>query len=121
MLASGVVPQISVVLGPCAGGAVYSPAMTDFVFMVRRSSYMFVTGPEVVKTVTREDVTQERLGGADTHAKVSGVAAFLLFHTLEGRGGDLALAVARAHRYRPSSRIGGFERCSATRGSALGI
>jgi propionyl-CoA carboxylase beta chain len=73
-LASGVVPQVSAILGPCAGGAVYSPAITDFVFMVRGSSYMFVTGPNVVKTVTHEDVTMEHLGGADTHAGTSGVA-----------------------------------------------
>ena len=73
-LASGVVPQISAILGPCAGGAVYSPAITDFTFMTRGSSYMFVTGPNVVKTVTHEDVTMEELGGADTHAAKSGVA-----------------------------------------------
>jgi propionyl-CoA carboxylase beta chain len=73
-LASGVVPQVSAILGPCAGGAVYSPAITDFVFMVRGTSYMFVTGPNVVKTVTHEDVTMEALGGADTHAATSGVA-----------------------------------------------
>ncbi len=73
-LASGVVPQISAILGPCAGGAVYSPAITDFVFMVRGTSYMFVTGPNVVKTVTHEDVTMEALGGADAHAGTSGVA-----------------------------------------------
>lgn len=72
--ASGVIPQISVIMGPCAGGAVYSPAMTDFIFMVKHTSYMFVTGPNVVKTVTHEDVTQEELGGADTHCSVSGVA-----------------------------------------------
>src|ERR687890_2133150 len=71
-LVSGVIPQISVVLGPCAGGAVYSPAITDFNFMVRGTSYMFVTGPNVVKTVTHEDVTMERLGGADTHNATSG-------------------------------------------------
>ena len=75
-LASGVVPQISAILGPCAGGAVYSPAITDFTYMVRGSSYMFVTGPNVVKTVTHEDVTMEELGGADTHAGTSGVAHF---------------------------------------------
>ena len=75
--ASGVVPQISVVLGPCAGGAVYSPAMTDFVFMVKGSSNMFITGPDVVKTVTGEDVTQEELGGAMTHGSKSGVATFV--------------------------------------------
>ena len=76
-LASGVIPQISAVLGPCAGGAVYSPAITDFVFMVRGIAYMFVTGPNVVKTVTHEDVTPEQLGGADVHASVSGVAHFV--------------------------------------------
>ena len=75
-LASGVVPQISAILGPCAGGAVYSPAITDFTYMVRKTSYMFVTGPNVVKTVTHEDVTMEELGGADTHAQKSGVAHF---------------------------------------------
>jgi propionyl-CoA carboxylase beta chain len=75
-LASGVIPQISAVLGPCAGGAVYSPAITDFIYMVRGTSYMFVTGPNVVKTVTHEDVTMEHLGGADTHAGTSGVAHF---------------------------------------------
>ncbi len=75
-LASGVVPQISAILGPCAGGAVYSPAITDFVFMVRGVSYMFVTGPNVVKTVTHEDVTPDQLGGADVHASVSGIAQF---------------------------------------------
>ena len=74
VLASGVVPQISMVMGPCAGGAVYSPAMTDFIFMVKDSSYMFVTGPDVVKTVTHEAVTQEELGGAVTHSTKSGVA-----------------------------------------------
>ena len=74
VMASGCVPQVSVIMGPCAGGAVYSPAMTDFIFMVKDSSYMFVTGPEVVKTVTHEEVTQEELGGAVTHATVSGVA-----------------------------------------------
>ncbi len=73
-MASGVVPQISLIMGPCAGGAVYSPAMTDFIFMVKDSSYMFVTGPEVVKTVTHEEVTHEELGGAITHASKSGVA-----------------------------------------------
>src|SRR5579883_955059 len=76
-LASGVVPQISVIMGPCAGGAVYSPAITDFTFMVDKTSYMFVTGPDVIKTVTHEDVTKEKLGGAMTHNSVSGVAHFL--------------------------------------------
>ncbi|TME85396.1 MAG: acyl-CoA carboxylase subunit beta [Chloroflexi bacterium] len=76
VLASGVVPQLSAILGPCAGGAVYSPAITDFIAMVRDTSYMFVTGPNVVKTVTHEDVTLEELGGADVHARRSGVAHF---------------------------------------------
>src|SRR2546421_8801084 len=76
-LASGVIPQISAVLGPCAGGAVYSPAITDFVFMVRGVSYMFVTGPQVVKAATREDVQSEELGGAAVHATRSGVAHFV--------------------------------------------
>ncbi|GBG02101.1 methylmalonyl-CoA carboxyltransferase [Azospira sp. I13] len=74
VMASGVIPQISMIMGPCAGGAVYSPAMTDFIFMVKDSSYMFVTGPEVVKTVTHEEVTAEELGGAVTHTTKSGVA-----------------------------------------------
>ena len=74
VLASGVIPQISMIMGPCAGGAVYSPAMTDFIFMVKDTSYMFVTGPDVLKTVTKEEVTQEELGGAVTHTKKSGVA-----------------------------------------------
>ncbi len=74
VLASGVIPQISIIMGPCAGGAVYSPAMTDFIFMVDGTSYMFVTGPEVVKTVTHEEVTQDELGGAGTHTTKSGVA-----------------------------------------------
>ncbi len=75
--ASGVIPQVSVILGPCAGGAVYSPAMTDFIFMVQGSSHMFITGPDVVKTVTGEDVTLEELGGAMSHATKSGVASFV--------------------------------------------
>src|SRR3954470_13190600 len=75
-LASGVIPQISAIMGPCAGGAVYSPAITDFILMVKKTSYMFVTGPDVIKTVTHEEVTKEKLGGADTHNQVSGVAQF---------------------------------------------
>eukprot|EP00794_Sanderia_malayensis_P011217 gene11217-12394_t len=74
-LASGVVPQISLIMGPCAGGAVYSPAITDFTFMVKDTSYLFITGPDVVKTVTQEDVTQEELGGIKVHTTKSGVAA----------------------------------------------
>jgi propionyl-CoA carboxylase beta chain len=75
-LASGVVPQISAIMGPCAGGAVYSPAITDFILMVKKTSYMFVTGPDVIRTVTHEEVTKEKLGGADTHNQISGVAHF---------------------------------------------
>ena len=74
VMASGVVPQISLIMGPCAGGAVYSPALTDFTFMVKDSSYMFITGPDVVKSVTNEEITQEELGGAKTHTQISGVA-----------------------------------------------
>ena len=87
--ASGVVPQLSLIMGPCAGGAVYSPAMTDFIFMVKDSSYMFVTGPDVVKTVTNEIVTQEELGGAVTHTTKSSVADLALENDIE------ALLVAR--------------------------
>lgn len=76
-ISSGVIPQISVIMGPCAGGAVYSPALTDFVLMVDKTSNMFVTGPQVIKSVTGEDVTQEELGGAETHNKISGVAHFM--------------------------------------------
>jgi propionyl-CoA carboxylase beta chain len=83
VLASGVVPQISLVMGPCAGGAVYSPAMTDFIFMVKDSSYMFVTGPDVVKTVTHEIVSAEDLGGAATHTQKSGVADLALDNDVE--------------------------------------
>src|SRR5437764_133489 len=75
-LASGVIPQISAIMGPCAGGAVYSPAITDFILMVKSTAYMFVTGPDVIKTVTHEEVTKEKLGGADTHNQISGVAHF---------------------------------------------
>jgi propionyl-CoA carboxylase beta chain len=82
-LSSGVVPQISAIMGPCAGGAVYSPALTDFVFMVDKTSYMFVTGPDVIKTVTHEDVTKETLGGATTHNSLSGVAHFLAHNDTE--------------------------------------
>ena len=83
IMASGVVPQISLIMGPCAGGAVYSPAMTDFIFMVKDSSYMFVTGPDVVKTVTNEVVTQEELGGAITHTSKSSVADLALENDVE--------------------------------------
>lgn len=76
VMGSGVVPQITGIMGPCAGGAVYSPSITDFIFMVKKTSYMFVTGPEVIKTVTHEEVTKEELGGAETHSQKSGVAHF---------------------------------------------
>ena len=76
VMASGVVPQITAIMGPCAGGAVYSPAITDFIFMVKTNSYMFITGPDVIKTVTHEEVTKEALGGAETHGAKSGVAHF---------------------------------------------
>ena len=76
-IASGVIPQISAIMGPSAGGAVYSPALTDFIYMVKNTSKMFITGPAVVKSVTGEDVTQEQLGGAMTHNSTSGVAHFL--------------------------------------------
>jgi propionyl-CoA carboxylase beta subunit len=97
-LASGVVPQLSAILGPCAGGAVYSPAITDFIFMVRGPSYMFVTGPDVVKTVTHEDVSKDELGGADTHAETSGVAHFV--HASEP---ECLQAVRRLLSYLPSN------------------
>jgi propionyl-CoA carboxylase beta chain len=99
-LASGVVPQISAVLGPCAGGAVYSPAITDFVFMVRGVSYMFVTGPSVVKTVTHEDVTMEQLGGADVHGGTSGVAHFVHDSELES-----LTALRRLLSFLPSNNL----------------
>ncbi|RMX14942.1 acyl-CoA carboxylase subunit beta [Vandammella animalimorsus] len=98
VLASGVVPQISVIMGPCAGGAVYSPAMTDFIFMVKDSSYMFVTGPEVVKTVTHEEVTAEELGGALTHSSKSGVADMAFENDVEA-----LMMVRRLYNYLPLS------------------
>ncbi len=97
-LSSGVVPQISVVMGPCAGGAVYSPAITDFVYMVRGTSFMFVTGPGVVKTVTHEDIDMEGLGGADVHAEISGVAHFA--HDSEA---ESLAAVRELFRYIPQN------------------
>jgi propionyl-CoA carboxylase beta chain len=98
VLASGVVPQISVVMGPCAGGAVYSPAMTDFIFMVKDTSYMFVTGPDVVKTVTHEVVTAEDLGGANTHSTISGVCDCAYDNDVE-----TLLMVRRFINYLPSN------------------
>jgi propionyl-CoA carboxylase beta chain len=82
-LASGVIPQLSAIMGPCAGGAVYSPAITDFIMMVENTSYMFVTGPNVVKTVTHEEVTSEELGGASTHSTKSGVTHFSCANEIE--------------------------------------
>ncbi|MDY7099354.1 MAG: acyl-CoA carboxylase subunit beta [Pseudomonadota bacterium] len=98
VLASGVVPQISLIMGPCAGGAVYSPAMTDFIFMVKDSSYMFVTGPDVVKTVTNEEVTQEELGGAITHTTKTSVADIAYENDVEA-----LLATRRFFDYLPLS------------------
>ncbi len=99
-LASGVVPQISVIMGPCAGGAVYSPALTDFVFMVRGSSYMFITGPDVVKAVTHEDVSFEELGGADIHAETSGVC-----HVAADSEGDALYLVQKLLTYIPQNNL----------------
>src|SRR5437763_1652314 len=99
-LASGVIPQISAILGPCAGGAVYSPAITDFIYMVQGSSYMFVTGPNVVKTVTHEDVTMEDLGGAGTHGGTSGVAHFV--HESEAAS---LTAIRDLFRYIPQNNL----------------
>jgi propionyl-CoA carboxylase beta chain len=108
-LASGVIPQISAVLGPCAGGAVYSPAITDFTYMVRGTSYMFVTGPNVVKTVTHEDVTMEELGGADTHSAKSGVAHFAFDSETE-----CLQQIRELFRYIPSNNLGDPPRGSGT-------
>ena len=93
VMASGVVPQISLIMGPCAGGAVYSPAITDFTIMVDQTSHMFITGPDVIKTVTGEDVTMEDLGGARTHNTKSGVAHYM------------AARRARRHRAHPGAAV----------------
>lgn len=98
--ASGVIPQISIILGPCAGGAVYSPAITDFIFMVEQSSYMFVTGPDVIKTVTHEDVTKEALGGAEAHAEKSGVS-----HFVESSEQSCLQSVRRLMGFLPSNNL----------------
>ena len=108
-LASGVIPQISAMLGPCAGGAVYSPAITDFTYMVRGSSYMFVTGPNVVKTVTHEDVTMEQLGGATTHAATSGVA-----HLAHDSEPECLQAIRDLFRFVPSNNLDDPPRGTAT-------
>ncbi len=102
VMASGVIPQISMIMGPCAGGAVYSPALTDFTVMVEGSSYMFVTGPDVVKTVTHEVVTQEELGGASTHAKKTGVADFAFANDIEA-----LLQTRRLFNFLPLSNTAG--------------
>src|SRR4051795_5746594 len=99
-LASGVIPQISAILGPCAGGAVYSPAITDFILMVEETSYMFVTGPEVIRTVTHEEVSKEELGGASTHAAKSGVCHF----TVTSDAACLA-AIRELLSYLPSNNL----------------
>lgn len=99
-LASGVIPQISAIMGPCAGGAVYSPAITDFVMMVKNTSYMFVTGPNVVKTVTHEEITSEDLGGAVTHATKSGVAHFAAENEL-----DCLMKIRKLFSYLPSNNM----------------
>lgn len=99
-LASGVIPQISVIMGPCAGGAVYSPAITDFIFMVRGSSYMFITGPEVVKAVTHEEVSFEELGGADVHAETSGVC-----HVAADSEADALFMVQKLLSYIPQNNL----------------
>ncbi len=99
-LASGVIPQVSVIMGPCAGGAVYSPALTDFIFMVRNSSYMFVTGPDVVKTVTHEQVSFEELGGAGVHAEVSGVC-----HVACDSEGEALYMIRKMFSYLPQNNM----------------
>jgi propionyl-CoA carboxylase beta chain len=98
--ASGVVPQISAILGPCAGGAVYSPAITDFVFMTEKTSYLFVTGPDVIRTVTHEEVTKEDLGGARTHSAVSGIA-----HFVRRDDAGVLLAIRELFSYLPSNNL----------------
>jgi len=112
VLASGVIPQISLIMGPCAGGAVYSPAMTDFTMMVKDTSYLFVTGPEVVKTVTHEEVTQEELGGAKTHSTISGVAHLAFENDIEAliRVRELVDFLPLSNKQQPPSRP-----CSDTR------
>jgi propionyl-CoA carboxylase beta chain len=107
-LASGVIPQISAIMGPCAGGAVYSPALTDFVFMVDRTSHMFVTGPDVIKTVTHEDVSKEDLGGALTHNETSGVAQFLA-----ADDADCLQSIRELLTYLPQNNLDGVPRVPA--------
>ena len=100
VMSSGVVPQISAIMGPCAGGAVYSPAMTDFIVMVRDTSYMFITGPDVIRATTHEEVTMQELGGADTHSQRSGVCH------LEALDDESALlAIREMLSYMPSNNV----------------
>jgi propionyl-CoA carboxylase beta chain len=106
-LASGVIPQISAIMGPCAGGAVYSPALTDFVFMVDKTSHMFVTGPDVIKTVTHEDVSKEELGGAMTHNSISGVAQLLA-----ADDADCLRSIRELMRFLPQNNLDGAPRVS---------
>src|SRR5271169_54707 len=113
VLSSGVVPQISAIMGPCAGGAVYSPALTDFVFMVDKTSYMFVTGPDVIKTETHEDVTKEALGGATTHNSVSGVA-----HFLAANDAECLRMIRELMSYLPQNNLDGCPRRVASNGAA---
>src|SRR5271165_1783299 len=108
-LSSGVIPQISAIMGPCAGGAVYSPAITDFTFMVDHTSYMFITGPDVIKTVTHEDVTKEELGGAMTHNSVSGVAHFLAVDDAE-----CLRMIRELMSYLPQNNLDGCPRAACT-------
>src|SRR5205807_1909197 len=108
-LASGVIPQISAIMGPCAGGAVYSPALTDFVFMVDRTSHMFVTGPDVIKTVTHEDVSKEDLGGAAAHNATSGVA-----HFLAADDEDCLQRIRNLLRFLPQNNLDGVPQESST-------
>src|SRR5271169_6490551 len=112
-LASGVVPQISAIMGPCAGGAVYSPAITDFTIMVKDTSYMFVTGPDVLKTVTHEDVSKEELGGATTHNSVSGVA-----HFLAANDAECLRMIRELMSYLPQNNLDGCPRRVASNGAA---
>lgn len=107
-LASGVIPQISAIMGPCAGGAVYSPALTDFVFMVDQTSHMFVTGPDVIKTVTHEDVSKEDLGGAVTHNSTSGVAQFLATDDE-----DCLRSIRELIRFLPQNNLDGVPRATS--------
>ena len=100
VMASGVIPQISAIMGPCAGGAVYSPALTDFIFMVKNTSHMFITGPEVVKAVTREEVSFEELGGAMTHNTKSGVA-----HIAAESEDDCLFLIRELLSYLPSNNM----------------